>query len=321
MSGTSIPPIVYTGMAAQQDGFKVVAELDTSLTTGVITFNGRNGTVVLNSSDVNAALGFTPVGANSPALTGTPTAPTASTGTYSTQIATTAFVQDSIAAISTGVYSFNSRTGAVTLQSSDVTAALTYTPANLVSPPLTGTPTAPTAATGTNSTQIATTAFVQTAVSSTIAGVSSFNSRTGAVTLLGADVVGALTYIPASLNSPTFVGTPTAPTPATGDNSNLIATTAFVATASVSSFNSRVGAVTMQGSDIASATTAGGVGSYTWATPISQSSDLTLGATVIGSHLVIFGSTTLSGTWRCMAYSSYDAGTGTSSPSLFQRIS
>lgn len=42
--------------------------------------------------------------------------------------------------------------------------------ANLASPALTGTPTAPTAAAGTNSTQIATTAFVKTAISNLING-------------------------------------------------------------------------------------------------------------------------------------------------------
>jgi hypothetical protein len=63
---------------------------------------------------------------NSPALEGTPTAPTASAATNTTQIATTAFVQDQKA-----------------------------------SPAFTGTPTAPTAATTTDTTQIATTAFVQ----------------------------------------------------------------------------------------------------------------------------------------------------------------
>lgn len=44
--------------------------------------------------------------------------------------------------------------------------------AGLASPALTGTPTAPTAAKGTNTTQIATTAFVQTAVSEATAGIS-----------------------------------------------------------------------------------------------------------------------------------------------------
>lgn len=64
-----------------------------------------------------------------------------------------------------GVSSFNTRNGAVTLQSGDVTGALGYTPANNASPALTGTPTAPTAAVGASNTQIATTAFVGAKIS------------------------------------------------------------------------------------------------------------------------------------------------------------
>ena len=82
-----------------------------------------------SSTDLNAKAPLV-----SPALTGTPTAPTATAGTNSTQIATTAFV-----------------TGAIP----DISGK-----ANLASPTLTGTPAAPTAAVSTNSTQIATTAFV-----------------------------------------------------------------------------------------------------------------------------------------------------------------
>lgn len=103
----------------------------------------------------------------SPAFTGTPTAPTATLGTNTTQIATTAFVTSNFA--------------------------------TLASPSLAGTPTAPTAAPGTSTTQIATTAFV-----------------TGAF---------------APLASPVFTGTPTAPTAAIGTNSAQLATTAFVQTA------------------------------------------------------------------------------------------
>jgi hypothetical protein len=66
----------------------------------------------------------------SPALTGTPTAPTAAPGTNSTQIATTAFA-----------------------------AAIAALKANIASPTFTGVPAAPTAVPGTNTTQIATTAF------------------------------------------------------------------------------------------------------------------------------------------------------------------
>lgn len=101
----------------------------------------------------------------SPALTGTPTAPTAAPGTNTTQIATTAFIVTSFAPLN--------------------------------SPALTGTPTAPTATPGTNSTQVATTAFVATSF--------------------------------APLASPALTGTPTAPTAATGASTTQIATTAFVA--------------------------------------------------------------------------------------------
>src|SRR5215475_4006606 len=53
----------------------------------------------------------------------------------------------------------------------------------------------------------------------------SFNGRRGDITLLLADVVGAGG---APINSPSFSGTPLAPTPPTSDSSNRIATTAFV---------------------------------------------------------------------------------------------
>jgi|SRR5262252_2818921 len=102
--------------------------------------------------------------------------------------------------------------------------------ADLNSPGFTGTPTAPTAAGASNDTTVATTAFVKAAVVGGTAGVGSFNSRTGAVTLTAADVTGAGG---APLASPALTGTPTAPTPTAGDNSTKIATTAFVAGAGI----------------------------------------------------------------------------------------
>lgn len=71
--------------------------------------------------------------------------------------------------------------------------------APLVSPALTGDPTAPTPAGGDNDTSIATTAFVQGELAA---------------------------YAP--LDSPALTGDPTAPTPTAGDNDTSIATTAFV---------------------------------------------------------------------------------------------
>ena len=68
------------------------------------------------------------------------------------------------------------------------------TRAPLASPTFTGTPAAPTPTTGTNSTQIATTAFVQAQMVASGAGVSTWNTRAGAVVLQQVDVaaVGAL---------------------------------------------------------------------------------------------------------------------------------
>ncbi len=60
--------------------------------------------------------------------------------------------------------------------------------APLDSPAFVGVPTAPTAAFGTDTTQLATTEFVQDAVTGGIAGVASFNTRTGAVTLTAGDI-------------------------------------------------------------------------------------------------------------------------------------
>jgi hypothetical protein len=111
-------------------------------------------------------------------------------------------------AISSGVTSFNTRTGAVSLLSADVTGALGFSPANIASPAFTGVPTAPTAATGTNTAQLATCAFVlANAGGGGSSGVSSFNSRTGAVTLQGTDVTSALGYSPANINGTNATGT------------------------------------------------------------------------------------------------------------------
>ena len=74
------------------------------------------------------------------------------------------------------------------------------------SPSFTGAPTAPTASGSTNSTQIATTAFVQGLIK-------------GIQTALSGK---------ANKNSPSFTGTPKSPTPPSSDISTRIATTAFV---------------------------------------------------------------------------------------------
>lgn len=108
-----------------------------SVTDNIVTFANTTGKLGKDSGVAISSL----APKASPALTGTPTAPTASAGTNSTQIATTAYVDT------------------------------TFAPK--ASPTFTGTPAAPTASAGTNTTQIATTAFVKAAIDVVLGGVSS----------------------------------------------------------------------------------------------------------------------------------------------------
>jgi hypothetical protein len=222
----------------------------------------------------------------SPTFTGVPAAPTATPGTNTTQIATTAFVQAAVSAGSGAVW--GSITGTLSSQTdlqsaldaklSTATAASTYAPlasptftgtvtipsgasisgyattaslssyAPLASPALTGTPTAPTAAVDTNTTQVATTAYV--------VGQGYLKSATA-----------SSTYAP--LASPALTGTPTAPTATAGTNTTQIATTAFVTAAiptnSVKAwvnFNG-TGTVAIRASLNVSSITDNGTGDYT----------------------------------------------------------
>ena len=97
----------------------------------------------------------------SPALTGTPTAPTAATDTNTMQLATTAFVLGQAAATAPAMDGTAAVGTATRFARADHVHPTDTSRAPLASPALTGTPTAPTAANGTNTTQIATTAFVR----------------------------------------------------------------------------------------------------------------------------------------------------------------
>lgn len=115
-------------------------------------------------------------------------------------------------------------------------ARATLGAAPLASPALTGVPTAPTAAAGTNTTQIATTAFVN----AEIVADRPFEATTANIKMDGTQAVGTLNTVArgdhvhptdtsrAPLASPALTGTPTAPTPATGTRTTQLATTAFV---------------------------------------------------------------------------------------------
>lgn len=151
--------MVYIIKASGQNTGAVTLNLTLNATaTGALAVVKNNNTA-LTASDIpfagypiiveyNATLGkYVMINASGPAMTGTPTAPTASSGTNTTQVATTAFVN---------------------------TALLPYAP--LASPALTGTPTAPTAALGTSDTKLATTAFVNPTYSATGYGWQRFGS-------------------------------------------------------------------------------------------------------------------------------------------------
>jgi hypothetical protein len=240
-------PTAATTDSSQQ--LATTAFVHAAIAAGAVTsFNGRLGPVTLTAADLTGAGGALLA---SPAFTGIPNAPTAVPGTSTGQLATTAFVQAAVAASTVGVSSFNTRTGAVVLNQSDIVNANGW-----ASPSFTGVPLAPTAATPTNNTQVATTAFVHAAITAAVTGVTSFNTRTGAVVLTLGDVTGVGG---AALASPAFTGTPTANTAAPGTNTTQLATTAFVAAAlaaistGVTSFNGRTGAITLQGNDISAA--------------------------------------------------------------------
>lgn len=110
----------------------------------------------------------------SPTFTGTPKAPTAAAGNNTTQLATTAFVQAALIALVNGapatLDTLKEIAAAINNDpnfSTTITNALALK-APLASPALTGTPTAPTAAQTVNNTQIATTAFVKSALAALV---------------------------------------------------------------------------------------------------------------------------------------------------------
>ena len=146
----------------------------------------------------------------SPAFTGVPTAPTASDGVATTQLATTAFVANAVGILNT-------------------TVSTTYAP--IISPALTGAPTAPTAADVTANTQIATAAFVQNQkVSPAFTGVPTAPTAADATT--NNTQLATTAFVQNQKVSPAFSGVPTAPTAAPGTNTTQLATTAFVTSVS-----------------------------------------------------------------------------------------
>lgn len=160
--------------------------------------------------------------------------------------------------------------------------------ADTASPSFTGTPAAPTAASGSNTTQIATTAFVTNAVTdertatATLTGKTvnlTSNTLTGTVaqfntalsdgdfaTLAGTETLTNKTLTSPALSSPAMSGTPTAPTASSGTNTTQVATTAFVTAAITTAILSQiypVGSVYINASSTTNPGTLLGFGTWT----------------------------------------------------------
>jgi hypothetical protein len=157
----------------------------------------------------------------SPAFTGVPTAPTAPTSTANTQLATTAFVTNSVqlAGVPTAP------TATVSTNTTQL-ATTAFVQNNKVSPAFSGTPTAPTATYNNNTTQIATTAFVQgeklspALTGSPTAPTAAYNTNT--------TQIATTAFVQGEKVSPALSGTPTTPTAANGTSTTQIASTQFV---------------------------------------------------------------------------------------------
>ena len=198
-NATSVVPVAGSGGFVELVGTQTVGGAKTFSLVPKSNQDASGGTDLVRKSQVDTLLGAKAPLA-SPALSGSPTAPTPVAGTNSTQIATTAFVNTAIAGFGAGdmaksTYDTNNdgKVDAAEIADAAPWAGITgkptsFTPAShshpisqvtglqtaldakapLASPVLSGTPTAPTAAAGTNTTQLATTAFVAAAIGALI---------------------------------------------------------------------------------------------------------------------------------------------------------
>jgi len=183
-------------VAADVAGADVLPIVDTSATTTKKVSTADLAEYVSTSSAISNLLSpKAPLA--SPALTGTPTAPTAAADTNTTQVATTAFVVGQAGTASPAMDNTATVGTSLKYARQDHARPSDTSRAPLASPTFTGTPAAPTAAVDTNTTQVATTAYV-----------------------VGQGY--------AKLASPALTGTPTAPTAAISTSTTQVATTAFV---------------------------------------------------------------------------------------------
>ena len=172
--------------AASNSAIAITASQVTDLTKSSVGLGNVDNTSDANKPVSTATQTALDLKANlaSPALTGTPTAPTAAAATNTTQVATTEFVRAEVAALVNSAGATLDTLGEIaTALGNDANLSTTLTnsiglKAPLASPALTGTPTAPTAAVATDTTQIATTAFVTAAIAAGVATVDTLDDLT-----------------------------------------------------------------------------------------------------------------------------------------------
>lgn len=155
--GTKQATLVSTSNIKSINGQSILGSGDLVLDVGVTTFNTRTGSIALLSADVTTALGFTPYNSTNPnayidtngtartivenngTLIGARRALNFIPGTGISLSITDDAANEEVdvtitSTVTGGVTSFNTRTGAVTLSSGDVTTALGFTPYNSTNP-------------------------------------------------------------------------------------------------------------------------------------------------------------------------------------------
>ncbi|KGK99905.1 hypothetical protein [Thalassobacter sp. 16PALIMAR09] len=198
-NATAIVPMAGSGGFVARVGSQTIAGAKTFSLVPKSGQDASGGMDLVRKSQVDALLaGKAPLA--SPEFSGSPTAPSPVAGTNSTQIATTAFVNAAIAGFGAGdmaaaTYDTDNdgKVDAAEVADAAPWSGITGKPtsfapsshshsigqvtglqsalnakAPLLSPALTGSPTAPTATTGSNTTQIATTGFVAAAIGALI---------------------------------------------------------------------------------------------------------------------------------------------------------
>ena len=228
-SGEGATPTITVDTSAIQARVANVTDTEIGYLDGVTS-------AIQTQIDLKAALA-------SPTFTGTPLSTTASAGTNTTQVATTAFVRAEVAALVNSAGATLDTLGEIaTALGNDASLSTTLTnsialKAPLASPTFTGTVTIPSGASISGFAPLASPTFTGTPTlpTGTIATTqTAANNTTAVATTAYVDTADALK---ANLASPTFTGTPTLPTGTIAttqtaeDSSTKVATTAFVTTA------------------------------------------------------------------------------------------